>query len=311
MEIIRGQHNLRAAHRGCVLTIGNFDGVHRGHQALIALARQRARALGVPLAVLSFEPTPREFFAPAALPGRVATFRSRVALLSAQGVDRLILQRFDRRFAGYDPTAFIEELLVGKLGIRALVVGDDFRFGARRGGGIELLRELGQRYGYTVDHLPTVAIEGCRCSSTALRTSLAEADLASVTAMLGRPYTLCGRVRRGLQLGRKLGMPTTNINLHRKLALRQGIYAVRARVRGRDWQGVASLGVRPTLGLTRCLLETHLFGEPGELYGATMEVEFCHYLRPELKFDSLDALSAQMQRDADDARAFFAAAAQR
>lgn len=306
MEIIRGQHNLRDRHRGCVLTIGNFDGVHRGHQALIAQARQRARALGLPLAVLSFEPTPREFFSPDSVAGRVATFRSRIELLSAQGVDRLILQRFDKKFSAYDPTAFVEQLLVGKLGVRALVIGDDFRFGARRGGGIELLRELGKKHGYTIENLDTIALDGCRCSSTSLRAALAEADIKLAAAILGRPYTLRGRIRRGLQLGRKLGMPTTNINLHRKLALKQGIYAVRAKVNGRDWQGVASLGVRPTLGLTRCLLETHLFGEPGELYGHTMEVEFCRYLRPELKFDSLDALSEQMQRDADDARAFFA-----
>ncbi|MGH9646726.1 MAG: bifunctional riboflavin kinase/FAD synthetase, partial [Bryobacteraceae bacterium] len=300
------QHNLRDEHRGCVLTIGNFDGVHRGHQALIAKARERAEVLGLPLAVLSFEPTPREFFTPESVAGRVATFRSRISLLSAQGVDRLILQRFDKQFSSYDPVAFIETLLVGKLGIRALLIGDDFRFGARRGGDIQLLREQGAKHGYSVESLETVALDGCRCSSTSLRAALAEADMPLAAAILGRPYTLCGRIRRGLQLGRKLGMPTTNINLHRKLALKQGIYAVRARVSGRDWQGVASLGVRPTLGLTRCLLETHLFGEPGELYGETMEVEFCRYLRPELKFDSLDALSVQMQRDADDARAFFA-----
>ena len=306
MEIIRGQHNLRDEHRGCVLTIGNFDGVHRGHQALIAQARERAKELGLPLAVLSFEPTPREFFTPEAVAGRVVTFRSRISLLSAQGVDRLVLQRFNKKFASYDPLAFIEQLLVGKLGIRALVIGDDFRFGARRSGGVELLREQGAKHGYTVENLETVALDGCRCSSTALREALAEANVKLAAAILGRPYTLSGRVRRGLQLGRKLGMPTCNINLHRKLALKQGIYAVRAKVSGRDWQGVASLGIRPTLGLTRCLLETHLFGEPGELYGQTMEVEFCRYLRPELKFDSLDALSEQMQRDADDARAFFA-----
>ncbi|PTU32230.1 bifunctional riboflavin kinase/FAD synthetase [Stenotrophobium rhamnosiphilum] len=306
MEIIRGQHNLRDRHRGCVLTIGNFDGVHRGHQALIAQARARAKELGLPLVVLSFEPTPREFFSPESVAGRVVTFRSRIALLSAQGVDRLVLQRFDKKFSAYDPTAFVEQLLVGKLGVRALVIGDDFRFGARRGGGIELLRELGKKHGYTIENLDTVELDGCRFSSTALRAALAEADVKLAAALLGRPYTLCGRIRRGLQLGRTLGMPTTNVNLHRKLALKQGIYAVRAKVNGRDWEGVASLGVRPTLGLTRCLLETHLFGEPGELYGSTMEVEFCRYLRPELKFDSLDALSVQMQRDADDARAFFA-----
>lgn len=309
MELIRGQHNLRERHRGCVLTIGNFDGVHLGHQALIAQARARALALGLPLAVLSFEPTPREFFSPESVAGRVATFRSRVALLGAQGVDRLILQRFDRRFAACEPAAFVEELLVRRLGIRALVIGDDFRFGARRGGDIHLLRALGERHGYSVESLDTVALDGCRCSSTALREALKEADLARAAALLGRPYTLRGRVRRGLQLGRQLDMPTTNINLHRRLALRQGIYAVRARVAGRDWTGVASLGIRPTLGLTRCLLETHLFGQPGDLYGQTMDVEFCRYLRPELKFDSLDALRVQMHRDADEARALLAAGA--
>lgn len=306
MELIRGQHNLRQRHQGCVLTIGNFDGVHRGHQALIAQARARALALGVPLAVLTFEPTPREYFCPEQAPGRVATFRSRVALLAEQGVDRLILQRFDRRFAAYSAEAFVEELLVRKLQIKAIIIGDDFRFGAQRRGDLELLRQLGGQHGFSAEGLATVALAGERCSSTTLRSALSQPDLAMAAAMLGRPYTLRGRVRRGLQLGRKLGMPTANINLHHALALRQGIYVVRARVAGRDWQGVASLGVRPTLGLTRCLLETHLFGEPGDIYGATMEVEFCKYLRPELKFDGLDALGVQMQRDADDARAFFA-----
>jgi riboflavin kinase/FMN adenylyltransferase len=306
MELINGVHNLRERHRGCVLTIGNFDGVHRGHQALIAQARERAQALKLPLTVLTFEPTPREFFCPQQAPGRVATFRSRVALLSAQGVDRLILQRFDQRFAALSAEAFVKDLLVRQLGVQAVVIGDDFRFGAQRAGDLTLLKTLGAQHGFVAEGLGTVALAGDRCSSTSLRSALAQAELPRAAALLGRPYTLRGRVRRGLQLGRKLGMPTANINLHRPLALKQGIYAVRARVNGRDWLGVASLGVRPTLGLTRCLLEVHLFGEPGDLYGATMEVEFCHYLRPELKFDSLDDLSVQMLRDGDDARAFFA-----
>ena len=304
MEIIHGHHNLRERHRGCVLTVGNFDGVHRGHQSLLKQARARAQQLQLPLTVLTFEPTPREFFDPQNAPARVLTFRSRVGLLQEQGVDRLLLQNFDHRFAAITAQEFIEELLLRKLGIRAIVVGDDFRFGAKRVGDLALLQKLGQQHGFTADRLETVAVEGERCSSTALRSALAQADLQKAAAILGRHYALRGHVRRGLQLGRKLGMPTTNIYFHRPLAIKQGIYAVRAVVKGQRWDGVASLGVRPTLGFTRCLLETHLFGEPGELYGQIMDVVFRHYLRPELHFDSLDALAVQMQRDASDARAY-------
>lgn len=306
MDILHGHHNLRDRHHGCVLTVGNFDGVHRGHQALLQQARARATDLGVPLAVLTFEPTPREFFDPKNAPPRVLTFRSRVGLLQEQGVDVLLLQNFDRRFAAITAQQFVEELLVQKFGIRAIVVGDDFRFGAKRVGDLALLQTMGQQHGFTVDRLETVAVQGVRCSSTALRQALAQADLQRAAEILGRQYALRGHVRRGLQLGRKLGMPTTNIYFHRPLAIKQGIYAVRAAVKGQHWDGVASLGVRPTLGFTRCLLETHLFGEPGELYGQIMDVEFHRYLRPELHFESLDALAAQMQRDAGDARAFFA-----
>jgi riboflavin kinase/FMN adenylyltransferase len=305
MDIVHGHHNLRARHRGCVLTVGNFDGVHRGHQALLKQARERAAELKLPLAVLTFEPTPREFFDPQNAPARVLTFRSRVGLLKEQGVDTLLLQNFDHRFAAITAQQFVEQLLVEKLGIRAIIVGDDFRFGAKRVGDLALLQKLGQQHGFTTDRLDTIAVQGVRCSSTALRESLAQADLKRVADILGRRYALRGHVRRGLQLGRTLGMPTTNIYFHRPLAIKQGIYAVRAVVKDQIWDGVASLGVRPTLGFTRCLLETHLFGEPGELYGQVMDVEFHHYLRAELKFDSLDALSVQMQRDASDARAYF------
>lgn len=305
MDILHGHHNLRERHQGCVLTVGNFDGVHRGHQALLQQARARATELKLPLTVLTFEPTPREFFDPKNAPARVLTFRSRVGLLQDQGVDVLLLQNFDRRFAAITAQQFVEELLVQKFGIRAIVVGDDFRFGAKRVGDLALLQKLGQQYGFTVDRLETVAVQGMRCSSTALRSALAQADLKTAAEILGRHYALRGHVRRGLQLGRKLGMPTTNIYFHRPLAIKQGIYAVRAAVKGQHWEGVASLGVRPTLGFTRCLLETHLFGEPGELYGQIMDVEFRHYLRPERHFDSLDALAVQMQRDASDARAYF------
>ncbi|MGH8457293.1 MAG: riboflavin biosynthesis protein RibF, partial [Stenotrophobium sp.] len=217
----------------------------------------------------------------------------------------VLIQRFDHRFAALSAQVFIEELLVRKLGVRAVVVGDDFRFGAQRAGDLALLKSAGAQHGFSAEGLVTVTLDGARCSSTALRAALAAADLPLAAAMLGRPYTLHGRVRRGLQLGRTLGMPTTNMYFHRPLALRQGIYTVRARVGEKDWQGVASLGVRPTLGFTRCLLETHLFGDPGDIYGAAMAVEFCRYQRPERHFDSLDALAAQMHRDADEAKAYF------
>ncbi len=306
MELIRGYRNLQSRHRGCVLTIGNFDGVHLGHQALIARAQALGREAGVPVALMAFEPTPREFFARDRSPPRISTFRGKVKVLSELGLDRMIIQRFGRALASMSAEDFVREVLVRAAGVRAVVVGDDFRFGHQRSGDLALLRAMGAELGFAAEGLGTVALGQERCSSTALRQALADADLARAEAMLGRPYEMTGHVRRGLQLARKLGMPTTNIFLHRPPALRLGIYAVRARANGHDYEGVAALGVRPTLGFTRCLLETHVFGEPGELYGHPMCVQFHKFLRPEEHFESLDALAAQMQRDKADAIAFFA-----
>lgn len=308
MELIRGLHNLTPGHRGCVLSIGNYDGVHRGHQALLARLRELARQHGLPATVMVFEPTPREYFAPADAPPRVLTLRDKLAALEAQGVQRVVIARFDTRLAGLTGTEFIAQVIAGRLGARAVVVGDDFRFGARRSGDFALLAAEGPRHGYEAVQLGTLEVEGGRCSSTALRSLLAEARLDEAAQLLGRHYTICGPVRHGLKLGRQLGMPTANIALRRPPPLPLGVYAVRARVAGdaRPWTGVASLGVRPTLGLTRCLLETYLFGEPGDLYGRPLAVDFERYLRPELRFDSLDALKIQMHRDADEARAGFA-----
>jgi riboflavin kinase/FMN adenylyltransferase len=310
MELVRGLHNLRGG-GGCALTIGNFDGVHRGHQALVARTVAHARRLGVPATVLSFEPTPREFFAPEGAPGRVSTLRGKLLDLRAMGVDRLIVQRFDRGFAACDAREFVSKLLVGRLGIKAIVVGDDFRFGAGRSGDLSLLRALGTEAGFEVDDLGCVAHDGLRCSSTAVRAALAEPDLLKASALIGRPYRLVGRIRGGLRLGRKLGMPTANMNLVRKPALRLGVYVVELRQLGREGApllpAVANLGVRPTLGLTRCLLETHVLDRDIDLYGSTVEVRFRSFLRPEARFESLDALAAQMQRDKAAALAFFAA----
>lgn len=305
MELIRGLHNLRERHRGCVLSIGNFDGFHRGHQALIARLRRHAERTGLPMAAQIFEPTPREYFAPAQAPGRVATFRDKLAQLDAAGVARVLCTRFGRRFAAMPAERYVEDVLAAKLGVAAVVVGDDFRFGATRAGDFALLQRLGERFGFVAEALGTIEVAGERVSSSAVRAALETPDLAHVERLLGRPYALSGRVRRGRQLGRKLGMPTVNIVMRRRPALRFGVYAVRVLAGGRRWDGVASIGVRPTLAPDGgCLLEAHLFGASEEFYGRVVEVAFAKFLRPELRFDSLEALAAQMQADGVAAQAW-------
>lgn len=311
MQLIRGVYNLPSDWRGCALTIGNFDGIHRGHQALIARTAACARELGLPLTVLCFEPTPREFFAPESAPGRISTLRTKLVDFAAAGVDAVVIQRFGPPFCGLNGEAFIERVVHQQLKARAVVVGDDFVFGAQRSGNLELLQLRGEDLGFVAEGLGSVLVGKLRCSSTAVRGALAEPDLAEAAQLLGRPYRLIGPVVHGLRLGRTLDMPTANLNLRRRPALRLGVYAVSARIDGmpRRWKGVAAIGVRPTLGVTRCLLETHLFDDPGDLYGRLLEVEFRHYLRPEERFDSLAELQLQMQRDKADAMAFLAAEA--
>jgi riboflavin kinase/FMN adenylyltransferase len=303
MELIRGLHNLRERHRGCVLSIGNFDGFHRGHQALIARLRQHAARLAVPVAVQIFEPTPREVFDQASAPGRIATFRDKLAQLQAAGVERVLCVRFSPRFAAIEATRYVEDVLAGWLGARAVVVGNDFRFGAGRGGDVTLLQKLGARLGFEAEALGAVTVGGERVSSTAVREALASPDLARAERLLGRPYALGGRVRRGAQLGRKLGMPTVNVPMRRKPALRMGVYAVQVRCAGREWSGVANLGIRPMLERHDCVLEAHVFGDPGSLYGEHVEVRFMKFLRDEQRFESFEALAAQMQEDGAQARA--------
>jgi riboflavin kinase/FMN adenylyltransferase len=307
MELIRGLHNLAPRHRGCVLSIGNFDGLHRGHQALVARLLALSQQHGLPSTVMVFEPTPREFFAPESAPSRITGFRGKVRLLQRAGIDRLLLARFDRRLANLEARDFVQRIVVEGLGARAVVVGEDFRYGHKRGGDAALLGQIGVDAGYSVEALGSVAVDTCRCSSTAVRQALAKPDLAEAERLVGRPYRVFGRVRRGLQLGRKLGMPTANLVMRHRPALAHGVYAVKVYWPGRPQgaPGVASLGVRPTLGMTACLLESHLFGEAVDLYGAELEVELWHYLRPQVRFDSLDALAAQMQMDGEQARRFF------
>lgn len=302
IELVRGLHNLRERHRGCVMTVGKFDGVHRGHQALLAQTSEHARKLGVPSAVLSFDPSPREFFAPDKAPPRIGTLRDKLLALQRCGIERLVLTRFDQRMARIPPADFLEDILLRRLGARCLVVGDDLRFGRNRAGDIQYLQSRATELDYDVVAVDTVQVGGERCSSSAVREALAACDFARAERLLGHPYVITGRIRQGLKLGRTLDMPTANISIRKRLAVPLGIYAVIGHCEGRSWQGVASLGIRPTLGLTQCLLETHLFDTHVDLYGRVFEVEFRHYLRPELRFESLEALKQQMHADADDAR---------
>jgi riboflavin kinase / FMN adenylyltransferase len=304
MELIRGLHNLRDRHHGCVLSIGNFDGFHLGHRALIERLRGHSERLKLPMTVQIFEPTPRECFAPESAPGRVATFCDKLEQLDQAGVQRVLCVRFNRAFAAMDASAYVEHVLVEALGVKAIVVGDDFRFGAGRGGDLALLQRLGDQHGLTAEAVGTVQVDGERVSSTAVRVALAQPDLERAARLLGRPYALSGRVRSGLRLGRALGMPTANLVLRRRPALRFGVYVVQAESEGQRWMGVANVGVRPTLGPSACLLEAHLFGEVGELYGRRLQVRFQKFLRPEQKFESLEALGQQMRNDREQAKAW-------
>ncbi|THF60605.1 bifunctional riboflavin kinase/FAD synthetase [Pseudothauera rhizosphaerae] len=307
MQVFRGipPH----ASQGSVLTIGNFDGVHRGHQALLQLLTAKARALGLPAVVLTFEPHPREFFSPVDAPARLSTLREKLLLLAAAGVDRVHVCRFDARLAALSADAFIDDILIGGLHVRHLFIGDDFRFGARRQGDFAMLAAAGMQRGFGVEAMPTLDVAGERVSSSAVRAALAEGDMDHAARLLGRPYGIAGRVIHGDKLGRTLGYPTANIQMkHRKPAL-SGVYAVTVEgLAERPVAGVANVGVRPTVtGTRRPTLEVHLFDWQQDCYGAHLRVHFLRKQRDEMRFASLDALTAQIVRDAEDARAWFAA----
>lgn len=295
-----------------VLTIGNFDGVHRGHRALLARLRDAADQAGLPAAVLTFEPHPREFFTPDSAPARLSTLREKLELLADAGVDVVAVYRFDAAFAALSADQFIEKVLVEGLKARHLLIGDDFRFGAKRGGDFALLQRVGATWGFGVEAMGSVLEGGERVSSSAVRAALAGGDMDHAARLLSRPYSIDGRVVKGQQLGRQLGFPTANIRIkHDPLPL-CGVFAVE--VAGLDAPGqppiagVANLGVRPTVdGTRRPLLEVHLFDFSGDIYGRHLSVRFVKKLRDEMRFAGLDALKAQIAQDALDARAFFAA----
>lgn len=311
MRVFRGLPNA-ASRAPCALTIGNFDGVHRGHQTLLAHLRDAADRLGLDAAVMTFEPHPREFFAhltrgAVQAPARIASLRDKLQSLSVQGVDRVIVEHFNAHFASLSPDEFVENILVQGLHVKWLMVGEDFCFGAKRAGTVDHLVAAGQRYGFHVESLPTVTHDDVRISSSAVRAALAEGDFNRTTQLLGHAYTISGHVVHGQKLGRDLGFPTLNLRVaHRNPAL-TGIFIVQ--VHGLDAQplpAVASLGVRPTVDDSgRVLLEVHVLDYAGDCYGKVVRVEFLKKLRDEEKYDDLPTLTAAIMRDAENARAYF------
>ena len=305
MELIRGIHNLRSEHVGCVLTIGNFDGVHRGHQAVLSRLQEQAVQLGLPSCVMVFEPQPLEFFAREKAPARLSRLRDKYEAIAALNIDRLLCVKFDHVFAELTAAEFIEQILVRKLAVRFLVIGDDFRFGLQRRGDFALLVEAGRQYGFQVLSTDTLLHDQQRVSSTLLREALREGRLEDVTQMLGHPYTITGRVAHGAKLGRTIGFPTANIHLKRLVVPVQGVYAVQVLIADAIHFGVANIGFRPTVNGTRSQLEVHIFDFKGDLYGKQLQIQVCHKLRDEQKFPSFSALQTQITMDARQARQWF------
>ncbi len=301
-HLLRSQSAITPTHQGGIVTIGNFDGVHKGHQALLAQLTQEAKARGVPSTVVTFEPHPVEFFAGHALKvARLTRLREKITALRACGVDQVLVLRFNADLAKLSPDQFIQKVIVRYLKPNKMIVGDDFRFGYKREGDIETLTALGKQHDFAVEAMPTFILQDERVSSTRLRAALAVDDQALVRSLLGRAYTMQGRVQHGNQLGRTLGFPTANIALHRRLSPIRGIYVVYMN----GMAGVASLGTRPAVKGTTMLLEVHLLDFAGDIYGQPVTVEFCKKLRDERDFAHLAALKAQIAQDVRDARDYF------
>lgn len=308
MCLIRGTRHLKPLPDGCVLSIGNFDGVHLGHQAVIEKLAEQGGRLGLPVLLTVFEPQPLEFFLQDNAPSRLTRLREKIIQLAKLPVDGVLIMRFDQQFADCDPERFIQEVLVDVLRIRYLVVGDDFHFGKARRGNFALLEEQGQRFGFHVEDTLSYQVAGHRVSSTLIRDALGAGDLAQAEQLLGRPYSVCGRVVHGEKRGRQLGFPTANIQMQRKNTPIEGVFAVTMTgIDERVFAGVANVGVRPTLGnASRVLLETHLFDFDKEIYDHYVEVHFREKIRSEQQFRSVDELKAQIAQDVARARTILA-----
>ncbi|MDD9175447.1 bifunctional riboflavin kinase/FAD synthetase [Aliivibrio finisterrensis] len=303
MELIRGIHNITPDHKGCVMTIGNFDGVHLGHQQVLQQVKSKAKALGLPSVVMTFEPQPMEFFAKEKAPARLTRLRDKFVQLKKLEIERLLCINFNQKFAEQTADEFVEDLLVRSLGVKFLVVGDDFCFGKHRKGNFAMLQEAGKKYGFEVVNTQSFCLEKQRVSSTAIRHALANDNLSDVATMLGRNYSITGRVSHGRKLGRTIGFPTANIPLKRCVSPVSGVYVVRAKDKsGKQLGGVANIGNRPTVNGVRQQLEVHFFDYQANLYGQQLNVELLCKLRDEHKFESFDALKQQIELDSQAAR---------
>lgn len=307
MRLIRGLNHLEPLQQGCVLTIGNFDGLHRGHQQVIAKLAAHGRRLQLPTVAMVFEPQPLEFFLGDHAPSRLTRLREKAIQFAKSPIDAVIVMPFNRALADCDAEFFIRDILVERLKIRHLVIGDDFHFGKARRGNFALLQHRGQDYGFGVEATDSFEVDGLRVSSTLIRDALGEGDLALAKTLLGRDYSVCGRVAHGDKRGRILGFPTANLHLFRKNTPLVGVFAVTMTgLDGGDVNGVANLGTRPTFdGGSEAVLETHLFDFDRDIYGRYVEVHFKAKLRDEIRFASLEALKNQIERDIAAAQQFF------
>ncbi len=308
MRLIRGLNHLEPLRDGCVLTIGNFDGLHLGHQRVIERVAEHGRRLRLPAVAMIFEPQPLEYFLGDHAPSRLTRLREKAIQFAKLPIDELLVLPFNRSLADYDAEQFIRDILIDKLNVKHLVIGDDFHFGKARRGNFALLQHRGAEYGFSVESTDSFELDGLRISSTLIRDALGEGDLAQAKLLLGRDYSVCGRVAHGDKRGRQLGFPTANIQMFRKNIPLVGVFAVTMTGLGeRELHGVANLGNRPTVdGGAKAVLETHLFDFNRDIYGHYVEVHFKAKLRDETRFSSLDDLKAQIALDVEAARCFFA-----
>lgn len=305
MELIRGLTNIKPHHAGCVLTIGKFDGVHLGHKAVIKTLLEKSAGLNLPSTVMVFEPHPEEVFRPDNAPARLTRWPDKYQLLKDCNIDRLILMRFNKAFASLSAESFVRELLVEKLGVKFLVIGDDFRFGDCRSGDFEMLKESGRKFGFEVLDTKSCLVHDCRISSSAIRNAVAKNDFELAEEMLGHKFVFTGKVFHGDKKGRTIGFPTANIALNRCVSPLRGVFAVEIAINNQHYKGVANIGMRPTVDGQRHQLEVHIFDFSGDLYGQKIGVYPRKQIREEMKFSSLDELKHQIEQDAEQARSFF------
>ena len=307
MHLIRGLSHLEPFKNGCVLSIGNFDGLHLGHRAVIKKLAERGETLGLPVVIMTFEPQPLEYFLGDNAPSRLMCLREKVIEFTKLPVDNLLMVRFNRYFANCDAEQFIDDILINKLNVKHLVIGDDFHFGKARRGNFAMLKEKGKLYGFSVEDTGSCQVAGLRISSTLIRDALGAGDLIQAEKLLGHCYSVCGRVAHGEKLGRTIGYPTANIKMFRKNTPVNGVFAVTMTgIDGLELEGVANVGTRPTVdGGSKVVLETYLFDFDKEIYGRYVEVRFKQKIRDEIRFQSLEQLKAQIKKDVTEAKNIF------